>query len=489
MSANLLVKVEETIRRHCMLSPGDSILVAVSGGPDSVALLHLLAGLKEKLHLRLAIAHLQHGIRGDEGREDALFVSGMAEKLGIPCHLKEVDLPTMKSSNGRGNLEAMGREERYRFFAGLAEERGFQKIAVGHTRDDQAETILMRLLRGSGKRGLAGIPPVRPLALGGRRSKALLIRPLMESTREEIVRFLIEEKVSYCIDRSTLDPAFLRNWVRLILLPQLRERAGAGLDERLARLSEIWRDEEIFLERLTGDRLSRLLQRERLDRAVLLEEPKAIQRRFLRRWIERVLGNLNGIGFGHVESALSFAHQGPSQGRLSLPRGLELVREYDWLSLERRGAKKAEPRCYSYNLPMDGELLIPEAGVRLRSSRSAHSLYCGAPQDGLEAHFDQAQLPGALTVRNFQPGDRFRPFGMRGHKKVKDLFIEKKVPFWRRRSFPILVAAGEILWIPGCGRSDRAPVTPDTREILKIMVEIRKDVSSDGDGALIGGQA
>jgi len=472
----LEAKVRETIQKYGMLSPGDSVLVAVSGGPDSVALLHLLAGLKEKLDLRLAVAHLQHGIRGDEAGEDALFVTGMTERLGLRFHLKEVDLPGIKSRKGRGNLEAMGREERYRFFAELAEEQGFLKIAIGHTRDDQAETVLMRLVRGSGRTGLAGIPPVRPVAFGGQSSKGpWLIRPLIESSREEILTYLAEEKLSYRIDRSNLDPAFLRNWVRLSLLPELRERAGIGLDERLADLSEIWRDEEAFLERVVEERLRGLAEGERLPRAILLQEPKAIQRRLLRGWFEKILGSLKGIGFDHVETAIRFIAEGPPQGRLSLPGSWDLVRQYDWLSLKRRGAKRVSTPGYSYKLPLDGELLIPEAGVRFQSVRGPPSGFLGAPGAGLEAHFDHARFPGPLTVRNFRPGDRFQPLGMRGHKKVKELFIEKKVPLFLRRNLPILVSDGEILWIPGCGRSDLAQVTPDTTEILSIIVEIRED--------------
>lgn len=476
MSAKLPGRVVETIRRHGMLSPGESVLVAVSGGPDSVALLHLLAGLKEKMGLRLEVAHLQHGIRGDEAREDALFVAGMAGRLGLRFHLREVNLPEMKSKNGGGNLEAMGREERYRFFMELAEEHGLLKIAVGHTRDDQVETVLMRLIRGSGKRGLAGIPPVRPLVFGERSSQApILIRPLLESSREEILGYLGEEKLDYRIDRSNLDPSLLRNWVRLSLLPQLRQRAGEGLDERMAGLSEIWRDEENFLEGVTEERLRRLMKGKRLSRAALLLEGKAGQRRLFRGWLERILGNLKGVGLDHVESSLRFIAEGPPQGRLSLPGGWELVREYGWLCLERRGTKRDQSPCYSYSLPLSGELLIPDARVKFRTSRAASSSFSEAPAGGLEAHFDLARLPGPLTVRNFRPGDRFQPLGMRGHKKVKALFIEKKTPMILRQRLPILVAEGEILWIPGCGRSDLARVTSDAAEVLRIVVEICGD--------------
>src|SRR5262245_45824954 len=225
------------IHSHRLLVPGDRVLVAVSGGPDSVALLHILYELREELGLRLEVAHLQHGIRGVEAQEDARFVAELAEKLGLPLHLKEIDLPRMRSAAGKGNLETLARVERYRFFATVARERKLGKIATAHTRDDQAETVLMWLLRGSGLKGLGGMPLLHPLdgANAEPAGRLLVVRPLLYISRAEIEVYLKEKDLTFRLDRSNQDPSFLRNWIRLKLIPQLKEKIDCNLTERLAQ--------------------------------------------------------------------------------------------------------------------------------------------------------------------------------------------------------------------------------------------------------------
>ena len=468
---DLRSKVRETVRKYNMFASGEKVLVAVSGGPDSVALLHLLVGLKEELGLHLEVAHLQHGIRGEEGRKDGLFVAGIAEKLALPFHLRDVDLPAMKSQKGKGNIEAMGREERYRFFAGLAEERNIQKVATAHTRDDQVETLFMWFLRGSGRRGLGGMPPVRRMISGKNISRdgAALVRPLIEISRKEIIAFLTTTGLEYRTDKTNLDPAPLRNWIRLRLLPQVREKFDSGLDERLAHLAEILREEEKILERMTREDFERALRGKDLACESLLRMGKARQRRLLRHWLEDALGEIRGFGFHHVEKALHFIAQGPPQGRLSIVGGWELVKQYGAVRLEKKGKKK-KPACYSYRLSAQGELVIPEAGMKVQSALVPFASGI-RPRDDCEAIFDLAVLPEKLTVRNFRNGDRFQPLGMSGHKKLKDLFIEKKVPLEIRSTLPLFLAGEEILWIPKYGRSEAARVGPKTRKVLRLRLE------------------
>ena len=453
-----------------MVSSGDRVLIAVSGGPDSVALLHLLAELKEELGLCLEVAHLQHGIRGEEAREDAWFVREIAERLGLRCHINEVALPKIRAERGKGNLEAMARDARYRFFAEVAKERGIQKVATAHTRDDQAETVLMWMLRGSGRKGLGGIRPVLApvLAEKGSRSGPVLVRPLIETSREAIIGYLASKQLQYRMDRTNLDPSLLRNWIRLELLPQLREKFDLQLDERLAQLADLMREEEQFLEGLTQSLLPQVVREKKVMRAPLLEQPKAMQRRLIRLWLEESLGNLRGVSFDHVEEILSLIAQGPPQGRLAVPRGREVVRTYDSLCLEERGLGR-KAACYSYTLPIQGELVIHEAGMKMENRRSSF-IPGSRPEDALEALFDLDSLPETLTVRNFRPGDRFRPLGMQGHRKVKDLFIEKKVPLEVRATLPLLLAGNEILWIPGYGRSEVAKVGAATKKILQVAI-------------------
>ncbi len=463
-------KVRDTIRKYEMFSCGDGVLLGVSGGPDSMALLTLMSRLREEYGLRLALAHLVHGVRGEEGRKDAQFVAEMAEKLGIPIHLKEVDLPRMKSEGRSGNLEAMGRKERYGFFACVAGKFGLNKVATGHNRDDQAETLLMWLLRGSGRKGLGGMPPVRKLtSRDPGKVSPWLVRPLIEASRQEIMDYLTEHGLEYRTDQTNLDIRPLRNWIRHRLLPLIRDRTDSRVSERMARLAEILRDEERVLDRITRSGLERLGRESTFMCEDLLQEDRAVQRRLVRAWLESNAGCLRGVTFDHVEAVLHIVTQNSPHGRISLPGGWELVRQYEAVRLVKRKSGRGEAVRYSYVLPREGELVIPEAGVKLQNSRCSFS-DLQRPRDNLEALFDLVCLPQALTVRNFRPGDRFQPLGMCGHKKVKDLFIEKKVPLPVRRTLPLVLRGEEILWIPQYGRSDVAKTRSQTREVLKVRL-------------------
>jgi len=463
-------KVREFIEKHRLVSAGDCVLVGVSGGPDSVALLHLLYDLREELELRLEVAHLQHGIRGEEAEKDAVFVAGLAAKLGLPFHLKQINLRQMRAEAGKGNLEAWARDERYRFLTDVARRRGIGKIATAHTEDDQAETVLMWFLRGSGMKGLGGMSPRRRLNIGGGKSSNgfLIIHPLLDVCKAEILQFLTENHLTYRLDRSNQDPVFLRNWIRLNLIPQLKERIDPHLPSRLARQAELIRDEEQFLDRLAHKELDAIRTHGGINPALLLKHAKAMQRRLLRLWIEEIRGHLRDLDFQHVEEILDLITVGPPQGRLSIPGGWELVKEYEVLKLEKRsrGLGRLCP-CYSYGLQIGTELRIQEAGLTIQTRKISPPLP-ELPDSFMEAGFDIACLAADLTLRNFRHGDRFQPLGMAGHKKVKDLFIDKKVPLSVRASLPLLVLGDEIIWIPGYGRSEVGKITPETKAVLHL---------------------
>jgi tRNA(Ile)-lysidine synthase len=458
-------KIKDTIARYGLLTAGDRVLLGVSGGPDSVALLHSLVALREELEFDIEMAHVIHGIRGEEARRDAEFVAALAGRLGLGFHLHEVDLPRLKMERGKGNIEALGREERYRFFAAVAERSGCGKVATAHTRDDQVETVLMWLLRGGGRRGLGGMPPRRPLGAG---AGIRLIRPLIECSKAEVLNFLGGHWIEYRTDSTNWDSLPLRNWIRLQLLPQLREKIDSRLDERLAHLSDIFREEDRILDGLASEILKTSDRSGGMPREALLRIEKGMQRRVMRLWIQEVTGGLRGLNFDQVEDCLKLALNGRSQGRVSLGRGWEMVREYESLGLRKSSVKQSGQLCYTYHLPVGGELVVPEAGVRIRSS--LHTEWSRTCVEH-EAVFDLRCLSATLTVRNFRAGDRFRPLGMTGRKKVKDLFIDKKAPSAVRTALPFLLSGEEILWIPGYGRSEVAKVSPDTKEILKVELD------------------
>lgn len=479
---DLAGKVKEFFHRHGALRDR-RLLAAVSGGPDSVALLHLLYELREELGLDLEVAHLQHGIRGQETRDDARFVAALAHRLGLPCHVRELDLRQAKSAAGKGNLEEMGRLQRYRFFADLARLREIGVIATGHTLDDQAETLLMRVLRGAGRTGLSAMAEIRSLerapaypAIEAATSPPLLIRPLLGVSRQELLDFLSSRSFGFCIDSSNSDVSFLRNWLRLRLMPQLEEKFGVRLARRLCQQAAVLRDEESFLTQESRSRLDRIRGDGGLDRAALLDAGRALQRRIIRLWIEEKRGHLRGIDSDHIEAALSLVADGPVQGRLALPAGWELVRDYDFVRLE-KGSRRIEKRCFSYPLQAGAHLEIIDAGMKITSDW-LHDRPIRLPQSLMEAVFDADLLSENLIVRNFRSGDRIRPFGMTGHKKVKDLFIDRKLPLRLRAVLPMLVMGSEILWIPGHARSDFATIGERTRRALYLRASAASDRTS-----------
>ena len=466
----LTKNVTITIRRHNLLSTGDRTLVAVSGGPDSVALLHLLCELRDELGLHLEVAHLQHGIRGAEAKADARFVGELAEKLQLPFHLKEVDLPRMKRDAGKGNLEALARAERYGFFAEVVKMRELDKVATAHTQDDQAETMLMWFLRGAGSKGLGGMARRQKLKLAGGEStrELTVIRPMLEISKAEVLRYLSEKQLAYRVDKSNQDPTFLRNWIRTELLPMIGRRIDPHVPERLGRLAELLRDEDDYLDELAHQRFTAMLQKNELARPAFLAQSKALQRRILRLWIEGTRGHLRGLEFVHIDDMLHLIEGGPPQGRLSIPGGWELVREYESLRLEKR-IRSRRGVCYNYPLKVGVILRVPEANLEF------HSEIVTAPPQALpgnlmEAVFDLGYLNEPLWVRNFRHGDRFQPLGMTGHKKIKDLFIEKRMPLSIRTRWPLLLAGDEIVWIPGYGRSAAGAVSHRTAAMLHFKV-------------------
>lgn len=447
------------------------ILVAVSGGADSVAMLHVLNDLRGEFDLHLEVAHVQHGIRGKAAQEDADFVGGLAKWLGLAFHLSEVDLPRLRRQAGNGNLEEMGRLVRYRYFAEVAHRRRLSAVATAHTLNDQAETFLMRLLRGSGRQGLSSMAPVRALAgISHENSKdLLLIRPLLRASREEIVAFLGGRKISYRTDSTNDDLSYLRNWTRLWLMPRFQEKFGMQTPVRLSAQAEILRDEEKVLAELTRENLEKITCDRNLERGPLLELDKAFQRRILRLWIERRRGHLKGIDFDHIEAALLLIAGGAAQARLALPGGWELSREYETLKLEKR-ARTVERRCYNYHLQVGTDVNVLEAGMTIHSELVS-AKQAKLPEDFMAAVFDANLLTENLLVRNFRNGDRFQPLGMSGHKKVKDLFIERRLSLRLRTVLPLVVAGPNILWIPGHGRSEFARISSASKVALLLKAE------------------
>jgi len=325
--------------------------------------------------------------------------------------------------------------------------------------------------------GLGGMAPLQQIHIPSEKSSLLtVVRPLLDISKADVLHYLSTRSIAYCTDQTNQDRTYLRNWIRLELLPKIRARAGDGVSARVSQQAGLVRDEDALLHTLTLQTYGSVSADGELLRSALLKQPKALQRRILRYWIEQARGHLRGIDFIHIEALLRLIDKGPAQGKLSIPGGWEFVCEYDRLRLGKtsRGAHRV---CYSYELKIGTPLRIREA----KSELYAEVLSAAArfPTDLTEALFDASCLTEPLLVRNFRQGDRFKPLGVPGHKKLKDLFIEHKIPLSIRATLPLLVMGQEILWIPGYGRSEIALVRERTERVVHIKSFVYRDLTRD----------
>jgi len=472
----MLNKMKRTIDKFKMIAPGEKVLVGVSGGPDSVALLHGLWSLREEFHLKLHVFHLNHMMRGKEAEEDALFVEELARRHGLPVTVERVDVPRLIRGRKAGSAQEVAREVRYQRFYRAAEEVGAQRIALGHNLNDQAETVLMRLLRGAGTDGLAGIPPVR---------EGKIIRPLLEITRREIEEYLARQGLPARLDRSNWKTRYLRNRIRMRLIPLLEKNYNPRVVELLSRLADQAREEAGFMEAAAREAYRRLAREEATDEATegatvflplasLRREPLALQRRVVRAALSRAKGDTRRVDFRHVEQVLEMAGAGRVEAALDLPGGLRARRTYTDLIIEQEpvtGRGQGEPAAPGevYTLQIPGFTPLPAWDLTMQAELLPRHQVEGIP--GQEprspvAHLDYDRITLPLQVRARRPGDRFRPLGLAGSKKIKDFFIDLKVSRRERDRIPLVVSGEDIVWVVGWRIDDRFKVGPRTSRVL-----------------------
>ncbi|MBE3588472.1 MAG: tRNA lysidine(34) synthetase TilS [Thermoanaerobacteraceae bacterium] len=466
-------RVRAFISRFNMLNRKDTVLVGVSGGPDSMALLHFLWQLRREFSLNLAVAHLNHLFRGEEARADARMVEEYARGLGLPVYVEEFDVPAYRRRTGLSAQDA-ARRVRYRFFERLAGETGAGRVALGHHADDQAETILFNFLRGAGPSGLKGIPPVR-----GR-----YIRPFLDVRRREIESYCRRYQLPVREDASNKKPIYTRNRIRLELIPLLEQKYNPGLVDALVHLGHICREEDAYLEEETARLYSRVLLEEREDRLVLsipalLSAPVALRRRLVRRAFACLAGEGGSLSFLRVEALLLLV-ENPVGGRVvELPGGVKARRQKSRLYLWLDQNDLAVP-FYSYPLVVPGVTFIPETGQRILA-RVIPSPAAPDPRrlSPAEALLDYDSLPGDLRVRRRREGDRFHPLGMAGSMKLKKFLIDRGVARERRDEIPLVVAGEQVVWVGGLRPGEPWKVTPHTKRCLYLqMLEGRDDESS-----------
>jgi len=453
--------VETTIRHYHMLDEGDTVLVGVSGGPDSMALLHGLVTLGPKWSLNLIIAHLNHQLRGAAADQEAAFVEKIAADLGIRCEIGSRNVAEYGTEH-RLSLQEAARMVRYAFYDEAAAKYSADKIALGHHADDNAESILMHLLRGTGPLGLTGIPPVR---------QGRIIRPFMGLTKKEILAFLEMGGFEYMRDRSNLDTKYLRNRMRHELLPHLKELYNPNTAYALNRLASILRDEEDFWDQEIRRRFQDLVLEQTPDRLSLTTRKlsglhPALLRRLIRHAVLSLTGGLKRLGHVHVEAVARLIAAPSPSGRLDLPQGINVVRDQEEISF--LSAPPEENAGFEYDIPRIQTTFIREIGTFLKLSVCDGS-EVSHPKNypPTTALFDFAAAGFPLKVRNFKQGDRFRPLGMAGSQKVKSFFINSKVPRSKRLLCPILLSKGRIIWVGGYRIDDSVKVIEKTKKILK----------------------
>lgn len=471
MSDALLQKVQETIDRHRMLTAGETVVIGVSGGVDSMVLLSLFLGLRRRYRLSLHVAHLDHGLRGSESADAASFVARHCEAHGLPATITTADGAMLRSRSG-GSLQNAARTLRYRFIEQVADGRGATKIAIGHHRDDQAETVLMNLLRGSGKRGLGGIPPVR-----GR-----IIRPLIECSREEIEAYARRREVPHVEDSSNHLLSYRRNRIRLQLLPELAKGYNPRVADALASAAAIFAAEDALLTAMTEEQLPAMLI-SRSDREVILSVPRAstapagLRRRILRRSAQFLRGGRPGFSYRQTLGLDRLLLAEEDRGGLQLPGGIRATKDGDRLILSLR-EDGVRDTGLAIALALSGQTELPACALTLQTDLVERGGEGGLVDDPWTALMDADCAGRELIVRFWEPGDRFVPLGMRGRKKLQDFFVDAKVPHDRRWTVPLVVAGGQIAWVVGFRVDERFKVTDATRRILRVRAisnEPRKD--------------
>ncbi len=470
----LIYKAKEIIKRHGMLTGGERVIIGLSGGPDSICLLIILNNLKDEFKLALHALYIDHGLRPEETSREIKFCKKLCERFNIPFVTRSIDVKSYAKEKGINKQEA-ARHLRYQVFDKTAFKIKAQRIALGHTANDQAETLLMRLFRGSGPTGLSGIPPVR----------GIIIRPLIEIERGEIEGYLEKEEVEFIVDSSNLREDYLRNKIRLSLMPMLIE-LNPHIIKTLSKTAEIFREEERYLDTIIMKTLMKLIIRKYESRIDLFLSPletleKVVLRKTLRRVIDETKG-LREISFIHIEDIIQLIRKGRSGDRLYLPKGIRVIKEYSTLVLT------SEPpvKLSTHTLKVPGEIAVKEANIRIKASllgiqdsgfrdqvlwRKDFGISpLGTQPVTTMAVFDAKKLTFPLIVRSRMSGDFFYPLGFGKKKKLQDFFVDKKISRDERDRIPLIVSGEDIVWVVGHRGDDRFKVTGETKKALLLEV-------------------
>jgi tRNA(Ile)-lysidine synthase len=461
----LFDRVRRTIERYRLLEKGDRLIVGVSGGVDSMVLLHLLNACREAFDLALVVAHVNHGFRPEESEREVELVQKESARFRLPFEYGQFNVREFQKLGGFSPQDA-ARRIRFRFFYDLLGKHHAQKIALGHNADDQVETVLLRLIRGSGLRGLKGILPIR---------EGRVIRPLLEVWREEIDSFALGKKIPFLLDSSNLKKDYLRNRIRLSLIPFIEDEYQPHFKETLLRTSTILREENDYLEKGVEEAYQKIIHEEGDTLSFKFSEyqslHRAIQWRVIKKIVERILGEgmaMEDAGGADILNVCQKLSQSSPSFLLKLSHGFWVEKRYDAVLLGKREAKPSPP--FEVDLISPGHTFVEEIGKEVvieETDRDQLKDYSEPPNTAL---MDYESLRFPLKMRNFRPGDRFCPLGVKGTQKLKDFFIDHKVPRFERPRVPLLISEEMIVWIVGYRIDERVKVNERTRKVLKVKV-------------------
>ena len=477
MAAGFVQRTHRFITQHQMIQPRETVLVGVSGGVDSLALLYALHTLRHQLDCQLHVAHLDHGFREDSAG-DAVYVAEQADQLGIPISSIRIDVPQLMRDQ-KLSAEVAARQARYQFYECISKRIGATKIALGHHRGDQAETVLMNLLRGAGASGLKGILPVR---------EGKFIRPLLAFSRKEIEDFVAQLGLQPRCDATNYQLNYLRNRVRLELIPALERAYNPNIQSVLNQTAELLQVESDYLEMIAHDAFqacrieSYTPDTVVLDRRLFRQHHLALRRRILRLAVAEVFGEIRDLYFNHFESMLNLIDGEAPNSALDLPNGGAFRRAYNRVLIQK--AADSHPP-FEYEVAVPGHTPLPRLDAEMIATVVEHPINCAVadkfPDGKFQAVFDLDRLQLPLMLRQRRDGDRFHPFGMRGTKKLKDLLIDAKIPRQKRGRIPVLMSGDEIIWVVGYRTSEPFKIRAETRRRLYLSYSPSTKIDENGN--------
>lgn len=437
-----------------MIRPGSSVLVAFSGGPDSTVLLRALHASAGQLRITLRAAHYNHCLRGDASDEDAKFAEAFAKSLNIPIHIERAE----HLANSSHVSEEQARIARHEFLQRVAASIEADAIALGHTADDRAESVLLNLLRGTGIAGLGSIRPVQ----------GNIIRPLIDASRRDVEAYISDYGLPFRVDETNADTSFTRNWVRLELLPLLEERFNSKVRGSLARLADIAADESDLMQQLAESARQKAQLGNAMDADILRNLPVALLREVIRCEIRRVKSDLTDITYEQVESIVAAIYS-TSDSRITLTTGdIYATRRGSTFRIHRKTAR-FKPDPFAIELTVPGVTDIEPLSARITAE------FVERPRPGKTAPdtvlIDSEAVSGNLTARNVRPGDRIAPFGMKGTKKLQDVFVDGKIPVHDRDWALVVTDDEKILWVAGVVASEACRVTDKTTRAIRLKIE------------------